>query len=110
MATSKSSERGESGKGEVVRADSGKKEGESLTEQFLKRKGGKEVKYRETVRDREKRRAMKGQACFRCEKFYQALNVDDPAAEAEKICNECSRHRDNEPINNTPEKFYNLDF
>ena len=32
--------------------------------------------------------------------------VSDPKVgqkQAEEICNECSRHRDNEPINNTPE-------
>lgn len=69
----------------------------------------KEVKIRESVRDRDKRRAMKGQACFRCQRFYEILDVENSKKAAEEICNECSRHRDNEPINNTPEQFYDLD-
>ena len=31
-----------------------------------KKQGAREVKYRESVRDREKRRELKGQSCFRC--------------------------------------------
>jgi hypothetical protein len=42
----------------------------------------KETKFRETVRDRDVRRSMKGQACFRCQKFYEILNVDNAEEEA----------------------------
>lgn len=31
------------------------------------------MKFRETVRDKEQRRNMKGQSCFRCKNFYSAL-------------------------------------
>jgi len=65
----------------------------------------KEYQFREVVRNREDRRNLKGQACFRCEQFYTALMGED----AEVMCNECSRHRDNNAIQNTPEKFYDLD-
>ena len=52
----------------------------SLSAQFMKNKqaaqlqqlqqNAKQTKYRETVRDREIRRQLKGQACFRCHQFY----------------------------------------
>lgn len=62
---------------------------------------GREVKFREVVRDKEKRRNLKGQACFRCKQFYRALGCEEDAVGAD-MCNECSRHRDNNAIQNTP--------
>ena len=52
----------------------------SLGAQFKRNKDnakGGETKIRETVRDRDKRRQMKGQACFRCQRFYEVLDLDD---------------------------------
>ena len=68
-----------------------------------------EYKFREVVRDREQRQALKGQSCFRCKTFYDAVGIDEDAQRDVDLCNECSRHRDNEPIQNTPENFYDLD-
>ncbi len=67
-----------------------------------------EYKFREVVRDKEQRRQLQGQSCFRCDAFYKALECEDEA-KAAQMCNECSRHRDNNPINNTPPMFYDLD-
>lgn len=58
------------------------------------------------MRDKEERRNLRGFACFRCKKFYEALGLTGDASE---ICNECSRHRDNNEIPDTPPKFYDLD-
>ena len=49
---------------------------------------------------------MKGQACERCHKFYKAFGLDMKV----DICNECSRHWDNNELMNTPPNFYNPDF
>jgi len=61
-----------------------------------------EYKFREVVRDREQRRALPGQSCFRCKQFYEALACEDEAMAAQ-LCNDCSRHRDKNEIQNTPE-------
>jgi len=68
-------------------------------------KRGAEYKFREVVRDQSLRQRLKGQSCFRCKTFYEAVGLDDTG---DDLCNKCSRHRDDEPIQNTPEHFYDL--
>ncbi|TNV81367.1 hypothetical protein FGO68_gene13780 [Halteria grandinella] len=72
-----------------------------------KEKSSGKYLYREVVRDKDQRRAMKGFACFRCESFYKALGCEDDK-KLQSLCNDCSRHRDNNPIL-SPRKYYDLD-
>ena len=52
-------------------------------------------------KDREK---MKGHKCELCQKFYDCVNEENP----NYLCQECSRHRTDAPINKTPQGFYDL--
>ena len=52
-------------------------------------------------KDREK---MKGHKCELCQKFYDCISEDN----ANFLCQECSRHRTDAPINKTPQGFYDL--
>ena len=54
---------------------------------------------------------MKGWACGNCEQFYSAvIGTEDGKSDAAKMCNECSKHRDHIPIQETPDDFFKLDF
>ncbi|CAI2363706.1 unnamed protein product [Moneuplotes crassus] len=61
-------------------------------------------KFREACRDREERRKRKGQACEKCNQWYNLVGED-----VEQMLHECSRHRDNNKIMNTPPRFYETD-
>ncbi len=41
----------------------------------LRKLGAKEYKYRDVIRNRDQRRALKGQSCFRCENVSQSTNL-----------------------------------
>ena len=60
--------------------------------------------YRETVRGKEKRKNLKGFSCFRCQEFYEAMNMQE-----QNFCNDCSKHRDNYKVPTTPPHFNELD-
>ena len=51
-------------------------------------------------KDREK---MKGHKCELCQRFYECVDES-----ADFLCQECSRHRTDQPINKTPKDFYDL--
>ena len=58
----------------------------------------------ENRRNKREREKMKGHKCELCKKFYDCINEDN----SNFICQECSRHRTNAPINITPQSFYDL--
>ena len=58
----------------------------------------------ENSRIKKEREKMKGHKCELCQKFYDCL--DENAADY--LCQECSRHRTDQPINKTPKDFYDL--
>ena len=53
-------------------------------------------------RIKKEREKMKGHKCELCQKFYDCINEDN------FLCQECSRHRTDAPINKTPQGFYDL--
>ena len=59
----------------------------------------------ENTRNRKEREKMKGHKCEHCQKFYEIMGEN-----GDKFCEECSRHRTNNNINNTPKSFYDLSF
>ena len=58
----------------------------------------------ENSRVKKEREKMKGYKCELCQKFYDCVNEDNPNF----LCQECSRHRTDAPINKTPQGFYDL--
>ena len=58
----------------------------------------------ENSRLKKEREKMKGHKCELCQKFYDCINEED----TNFLCQECSRHRTNAPINKTPQGFYDL--
>ena len=58
----------------------------------------------ENRRNKKEREKMKGYKCELCKKFYDCINEDN----SNFLCQECSRHRTNAPINITPQSFYDL--
>ena len=69
-------------------------------------------KYHEVVRNKEKRRAMKGYECEQCREFYDAIKKGDHKGEfnrQEMVCKH-SRHRSNHTPELTPKGFWNIDF
>ena len=65
-----------------------------------------EEKIKDLVNNKNKkeREKMKGHKCELCQKFYECVNEEG----LDNLCQECSRHRTNEPINKTPQGFYDL--
>ena len=61
----------------------------------------KEIEYSRNKKEREK---MKGHKCELCQKFYDCVSEEG----LDNLCQDCSRHRTNEPINKTPKGFYDL--
>ena len=57
----------------------------------------------ETSRLKKEREKMKGHKCELCQKFYECVNESE-----DFLCQECSRHRTDQPINKTPQGFYDL--
>jgi len=57
----------------------------------------------ENSRIKKEREKMKGHKCELCQKFYECLNESE-----DFLCQECSRHRTDQPINKTPKDFYDL--
>ena len=57
----------------------------------------------ENSRLKKEREKMKGHKCELCQKFYECLNESE-----DYLCQECSRHRTDYPINKTPQGFYDL--
>ena len=57
----------------------------------------------ENSRIKKEREKMKGHKCELCQKFYDCVNESD-----DFLCQECSRHRTDQPINKTPQGFYDL--
>ena len=49
------------------------------------------------------RENLPGFTCEICKNFYEAIGENDG-----KMCKNCSRHRTNENINETPKGFYDL--
>lgn len=69
-------------------------------------------KYQEVVRDKDKRRAMKGFECEQCREFYEALEKGGSGKDfnrQEMVC-EHSRHRSNHAPDLTPKGFWDLSF
>ena len=71
-------------------------------------------KYHEVVRNKEKRRAMKGYACEQCRPFVDAIAKGDLKGKhfpnlQEMFC-DCSRHRSNHTPQLTPKGFWDLSF
>jgi len=58
----------------------------------------------ENSRNKKEREKMKGHQCELCQKFYDCINEENPNF----LCQECSRHRTDAPINKTPKGFYDL--
>ena len=58
----------------------------------------------ENSRIKKEREKMKGHQCELCQKFYDCINEENPNF----LCQECSRHRTDAPINKTPQGFYDL--
>ena len=56
----------------------------------------------ENSRLKKEREKMVGHKCELCQKFYDCINEDN------FLCQECSRHRTNAPVNKTPQGFYDL--
>ena len=70
-------------------------------------------KYHEVVRNKDKRRAMKGHECEQCGPFVDAVLKGDPEGKhfnrQQMVC-ECSRHRSKHTPESTPVGFWDLDF
>ena len=58
----------------------------------------------ENSRLKKEREKMKGHKCELCQKFYECVNEDG----VDTLCQECSRHRTDGPVNKTPQSFYDL--
>jgi hypothetical protein len=67
-------------------------------------------KYKEVVRDRDKRRAMKGFECDQCREFYEALAKGGKDFNREEMVCKHSRHRSNHAPDLTPDGFWDLSF
>ena len=67
-------------------------------------------KYKEVVRDRDKRRAMKGFECDQCREFYEALAKGGEDFNREEMVCKHSRHRSNHAPDLTPDGFWELSF
>ena len=59
----------------------------------------------ENSRIKKEREKMKGHKCELCQKFYDCVNENE---DVDFLCQECSRHRTDQPINKTPQGFYDL--
>jgi len=69
-------------------------------------------KYQEVVRDRDKRRAMKGHECEQCREFYEAIEKGGSGKDfdrKEMVCQH-SRHRSNHAPDMTPDGFWEIGF
>ena len=71
----------------------------------IKIKKNNNISLIENTRNRKEREKMQGHKCEQCQKFYEIMGEN-----GDKFCEECSRHRTNNNITNTPKSFYDLSF
>ena len=67
------------------------------------KKKGNNLNIPENSRIKKDREKMKGHKCELCQRFYECVDES-----ADFLCQECSRHRTDQPINKTPKDFYDL--
>ena len=67
-------------------------------------------KYSSVVRGKEARSKLKGRKCKECEAFLKVMESALGSENAHKLCQSCSRHRQEFTPENTPDGFWNIAF
>uniref|UniRef100_A0A7S2WI60 DNA endonuclease activator Ctp1 C-terminal domain-containing protein n=1 Tax=Rhizochromulina marina TaxID=1034831 RepID=A0A7S2WI60_9STRA len=103
----KQSQEHESGRGEL------KKRGRlASTRLGVPKDGERSFAFREVVRKKKERARLPGQVCEKCRSYYEMLINQGiiSTEEAMRVISNCSRHKDNYPLDLTPEGFWELSF
>lgn len=72
------------------------------------KKQSRAYKFVDVVRGKEKRAALRGHKCPRCEEFFEAMQDDQ--LDLAEFCRNCSRHRQAFTPEHTPEGFWEIGF